>query len=91
MDATKSVRIFLDLPDYYSLAETIKQELLPSTGDQPTHVYVDSIAEADLVFDTDFVRTAGLEGMVGKLNEARGGTPLSITLGAALEVEEQFH
>ena len=58
MDMIKPVRIFLDMPADGPLAKAIKQTL-PGTGDQPTHVYVDSNAEADLVFDSALVERAG--------------------------------
>ena len=90
MTTTRPIRIFLDMPDYSTLVATIKQTL-PSVGDEPTHVYVESAEGADIICDIEFVRTAGLEGLTGKLNEAREGSPLSITLGQALEVEDHFH
>ncbi|MEK7586916.1 MAG: hypothetical protein AAB453_03555 [Patescibacteria group bacterium] len=70
MRTIKPVRIFLNMPDYYSLAETIKQ-LLPSVGDQPTHVYVETAEEADLVFGIGWVEKFGLEGLVYMIGGAR--------------------
>lgn len=88
MDATKPVRIFLDMFTDGPLAKAIKL-VLPGTGNQPTHVYVETVAEADVIFDLGLVQTAGLEGLVQKINERRGcDPPLSVSLGAVLQVEE---
>ena len=74
MNAVKPVRIFLDMPADGPLAKVIRQTL-PGTGDETTHVYVETAAEADVVFDLGLVQTAGLEGLVQRINEWRGSAP----------------
>lgn len=53
------VRIFLDMPADGPLTRVIRRTL-PSVGDDPTHVYVESAAEADLVWDVVHVEKLGL-------------------------------
>lgn len=63
--AHSPIRIFLDMPEG-PLARVIRQTL-PSVGDNPTHVYVGSAAEADLTWDTSQVERMGLMEMVNTI------------------------
>ncbi|MEK7610304.1 MAG: hypothetical protein AAB468_00955 [Patescibacteria group bacterium] len=61
--ANRPVLIFLDMPADSPLAKAIKQTL-PSA--ESTHMYIDSRADADVVFDSALVeRAGGLSGLVG--------------------------
>ncbi|MEK7622159.1 MAG: hypothetical protein AAB415_03185 [Patescibacteria group bacterium] len=58
--------------------------MLPSIGDDPTHVYVNGATDAEMVFDGDTVATLGLEVMatfIGTIHQARGR---GVSLGDAL-------
>ena len=64
-EANYPVNIFLDMPVGSPLAAAIRQTL-PSVGDAPTHVYVDSAEEADL--ECSRALFEGLGGIVGLAN-----------------------
>lgn len=66
-----TLRIHLDMPVDGPLARAMRQ-VLPSVGDEPTHIYVDSAEEADLIIDTAMVtRSEGLIGLVAVIDWVR--------------------
>lgn len=66
-----TLRIHLDMPVDGPLARAIKQ-VLPSEDDEPTHIYVDSAEEADLIIDAAMVtRSEGLIGLAAAIGWVR--------------------